>query len=89
VKGYVLDANAIIAFLQGGDQENALRVRRLVQSARDGEADLFISAIGLGEVFHTLRKSRSEASATQLISTLRGIANIIEVNPDTATRQPN
>ena len=38
----------------------------------------------LGEVFYTLRKSNNEASASQMVSTLRGIASVIEINPETA-----
>jgi predicted nucleic acid-binding protein len=84
VREYVLDANAVISFLHGGDQENALKVRRLVQLASAGEAELFISAINLGEVFYTLRKSSNEVSAAHMVSTLRGIASVVEVNPETA-----
>jgi uncharacterized protein len=84
MREYVLDANAIISFLHGGEQENALKVRRIVESARDGEAELFISAINLGEVFYNLRKSRNESSAIQTVSALRGIAAIVGVSPETA-----
>jgi len=86
VKEYVLDANAILAFLQGENQENAQKVRRLVQAARDNETDLFVSAINLGEVFYTLRKSNNEATATQMVSTLRGVASVIEAKLETAIK---
>lgn len=86
MKEYVLDANAILAFLQGENRENAQKVRRFVQAARDNETDLFVSAINLGEVFYTLRKSNNEATATQMVSTLRGVASVIEAKLETAIK---
>src|SRR5277367_1790159 len=63
-----------------------VKVRRLVESARGGEAELLISAINLGEVFYTLRKSRNEPASIQMISTLQNIVSVVGVNPETAIR---
>jgi len=63
LKEYVLDANAVMWFLRGGDTRNTVTVRNLFELARNGHAAIFISAINLGEVFYVIRKTHTEATA--------------------------
>jgi len=55
VKEYVLDANAVIRFIQ--NQAGAEAIGKLIAKAQRNEAKLSISAINLGEVLYTLAKS--------------------------------
>ena len=86
VKEYILDANAVLAYLYSKESENSATLDRLIDLAERSEALLSISAINLGEVFYTLRKTLTEESALRLIGKIAGLAVVVEVNPDTAIR---
>ncbi len=62
---FVLDAWALLALLQG-EEPAALRVKHLLQEAADQQAQLFISAVNLGEVYYRIGrvKGRDEAEGT-------------------------
>lgn len=66
----VLDAWAVLAFLQG-EEPAASRVRELLQEAREPEVELFISIINLGEVVYRLGKMRGEAVAEETLARIR------------------
>jgi uncharacterized protein len=62
---YVLDAWAILAFLQG-EEPAATRVREVIEGAQEGTVRLFISIVNVGEVYYRIGKLRGskEADAT-------------------------
>jgi predicted nucleic acid-binding protein len=60
----VLDAWAVLAFLQG-EEPAASRVRHLLDEAYSGEVELFLSIINLGEVVYRVGKVQGEAEANE------------------------
>jgi len=86
VKEYVLDANAVLAYLYSQESQNAATLDRLIDLAENGGALLLVSAINLGEVFYTLRKTATEASALRMIAKVSGLAVVVEISQDTAIR---
>jgi predicted nucleic acid-binding protein len=67
-KTYVLDANAILDYLQDGP--GASTVERLLRETFRHGASLMISVINLGEVFYLLWKNKGEQKARQTIDDL-------------------
>ena len=65
---YVLDANAVLDFVEGGP--GAPRVREIVQEAFRHAAAAFISVANWGEVFYTLWERRGEEKARGTLSNL-------------------
>ena len=53
---FVLDAWAVLALLQG-EEPAASRVKTLLNAAREGAVELFISILNLGEVIYRIGKS--------------------------------
>jgi predicted nucleic acid-binding protein len=68
-KDFVLDAWAVIAFLQG-EEPAATRVREVIEGAQDGTARLFISIINVGEVYYRIGKTRSPKEADSVLTDL-------------------
>ena len=83
---YVLDANALIGFLEGRI-ETAPRVRRLLEEAFRHDTPLLLSAVNWGEVFHISWRQHGEATARQTEAKLRQMPIVvIPADLDRATR---
>jgi predicted nucleic acid-binding protein len=67
-KTYVLDAGAVLDYVQDGP--GAGTVERLFREAFRNDAALMISVINLGEVFYLLWKIKGEQKARQTIDDL-------------------
>jgi predicted nucleic acid-binding protein len=67
-KTYVLDANAILDYVQDGP--GAPTVERVLREAFRQEASLMISVINLGEVFYWLWRNKGEERARRTINDL-------------------
>jgi predicted nucleic acid-binding protein len=67
-KTYVLDANAILDYVQDGP--GAATVERVLHEAFRHDAVLLISVINLGEVFYWLWRNKGEEKARQTIDDL-------------------
>ncbi len=67
-KTYLLDANAILDYVQDGP--GAGTVERLLREASRNDATLMISVINLGEVFYLLWKVKGEQRARQTVDDL-------------------
>ena len=67
---FVLDAWAVLAFLQG-EEPAASRIRRLLHEARDQKVELFVSIINLGEVVYRVGKVRGETDAVETLAQIR------------------
>jgi predicted nucleic acid-binding protein len=67
-KTYVLDANAILDYVQDGP--GAATMERLLREAFRHDASLLMSVINLGEVFYWLWKLKGEQTARQTINDL-------------------
>jgi ribonuclease VapC len=71
MKSYILDAWAILAFLQQ-EEPAASRVRTLLQQAQqDTQTQLSISIINLGEIFYILSRKRGSEDAKQTITAIQ------------------
>jgi len=67
-KTYVLDANAILDYVQDGP--GAATMERVLREAFRRDATLMISVINLGEVFYWLWRHKGEQRARQTIDDL-------------------
>jgi predicted nucleic acid-binding protein len=61
VKTYALDANALIAYMEGRNGSD--KVEALFEAAESRTANLLMSVISLGEVFYSTWKSDGEQQA--------------------------
>jgi len=64
-KTYVLDANAVLDYVQDGP--GAATMERVLREAFRGDAVLMISVINLGEVFYWLWRNKGEKKARQTL----------------------
>ena len=82
-KDFVLDAWAVLAFLQG-EEPAASRVREVIEGAQDGTARLFISIVNVGEVYYQVGKTRSPKEADSVLADLYLLPmEIISADDDT------
>ena len=68
-KTYVLDAWALLAFLQG-EEPAAERVRSIIEKAGKGSVRLMISIVNLGEVYYRIGRTRGQAEADEALAAL-------------------
>lgn len=68
-KDFVMDAWALLAFLQG-EEPAASRVREVIEAAQDGTARLFVSIINIGEVYYRVGKTHSSKEADSVLADL-------------------
>jgi predicted nucleic acid-binding protein len=61
MKNYALDANALIAYMEG--RHGSDKIETLFGAAESRTAALFMSVISLGEVFYCISKSDGEQQA--------------------------
>ena len=61
MKSYILDANALIVLFEG--RSGADTVQKVLDSAQAGKAEVFMSAITVGEILAALWKYHGEAYA--------------------------
>ena len=64
----VFDSWALMAFLE--DEPSAEKVEELIAKAQDAEAPLLITTVNLGEIWHSLARSRSESDADTAVAHL-------------------
>jgi predicted nucleic acid-binding protein len=65
VKRYVLDANALIINFEG--RSGSDKVRKVLEAAAGSEAEVYMSAINVAEVFSAIWKRHSQAHARQAV----------------------
>jgi len=79
---FVLDAWAILAFLQG-EQPAAERVKELLDQGSVGEVELFMSIINVGEVIYCVGKTKGENEADAVLEGIQQLpCTIISVTDD-------
>lgn len=72
-KQFVLDAWAVLALLQK-EEPAASRVRQLLEEAEEGNVELFISIINLGEVIYRIGKVKGESEAQDTLDQIRHLS---------------
>jgi ribonuclease VapC len=76
---YVLDSFALLALFQ--EERGAVRVQELLAGAREGEHELYMSVVNLGEVVYTVENRRGlEASQEALAAADQLPIEIVEVD---------
>jgi predicted nucleic acid-binding protein len=69
VKTYVLDASALLGFLQG--KASAAKVGELLKEAVQGRAEISISAVNFGEMYGVILRERGADAAQTALSAVR------------------
>jgi predicted nucleic acid-binding protein len=82
VKQYVLDANALMRFLQKGP--GCDRVSALFRLASRGEARLLISVVNRGEVLYILARRAGIHEASEALTILSGLIELADVHEEEA-----
>jgi ribonuclease VapC len=67
---FVLDAWAVLAFIQG-EEPAASRVKRLLEDAREGNSELSISIVNLGEVFYIIGRQEGRDQSRDTLAQIR------------------
>ena len=70
--GKVLDSYALMAFFE--DEQGADLVRGLISKAEEGGSALLMSVVNLGEVWYSIARTNSPATADQYIQEIEGMA---------------
>ena len=82
VKHYILDANAVLRYLDPEAPGGNEKMTALFVEAKAGASHLMMSAVNLGEVLYTLLKSEPEERALQMIRQLQQAISIAEADFD-------
>jgi len=69
---YVLDASALIAYLDG--EPGGERVRALIAQAETGEVELQLHALQVGEIYYIFYRRAGFSRAEEVLKDLRGFA---------------
>jgi predicted nucleic acid-binding protein len=86
LRRFVLDANALISFLENR-AGTAMRVRSLLEEASRNQLPLLLSAVNWGEVFYIVWRLRGEGQAREVETKLRQLPiMVIAADLDRATR---
>lgn len=83
-RGSVLDAYAVLAFLQG--EESGKRVAGLLRQAAAGKTHLYVSMINVAEVFYRLCRVGRGAVADDFVDDLKRSVLPVETASATDTR---
>lgn len=86
MRSYVLDANALIGFLE--DREGtAAKIEKLLDQALEQHTPLLMSAVNWGEVFYVIWRNAGERRALEVEKDIRDLPlTIIAADRDRATR---
>jgi predicted nucleic acid-binding protein len=68
MKRYALDASALIVHFEARNGTD--KVQKILEAADRGEAELFMSAVNVGEVFYTVWKYHGESHARQAVESI-------------------
>lgn len=76
---FVLDSFALIAFFE--KEEGYETVEKLLDEARKGQGQLYLSLINWGEVYYSISKARGEQKAEQVLEFIEQLPiKILEVD---------
>jgi predicted nucleic acid-binding protein len=86
MRRYVLDANALIGFLEDR-KGTAAKVERLLDQALEQQSPLLMTAVNWGEVFYVIWRNEGERRAMQVEKDIQDLPlTIVAVDKDGATR---
>lgn len=85
MKTYVLDASALLAFLQR--KPGAAKINELLKEAVRGRADILMSAINYGEVYGASVREQGLERAASVMSAVRPLPiHVLDATPESAFR---
>ncbi len=67
----ILDSFALIAFLK--DEPGARMIEDLIMQAQNGETDLAICVVNLGEVWYSIARAKSAEIAERFVQQIQGL----------------
>lgn len=70
-KAYVLDAWAVIAYLE--DEPSAVQIGDLIATAHEEQIPIYMSVVNVGEVWYTIAREISEEEANASVKELRDL----------------
>ena len=82
MKGYVLDANALVGFFR--KREGAAKVRELLNQADRKQVALCISVVNLAEVLSISARYATLEDATSAIQKVKGLVEFVSADADQA-----
>ncbi len=82
MKGYVLDANALVGFFR--KREGAAKVRELLNQADRKQVALCISVVNLAEVLSISARYATLEDATSAIQKVKGLVEFVSADTDQA-----
>lgn len=85
MKEYVLDANAILRYVEDENAAGGDKVRRLFEEAERNEARLLMSVVNLGEVLYILMKRAGEEVAFKYLRILQQSVSLVRADVEPAT----
>ena len=62
---FVLDSFALLAYLQA--EPASLKVKEVLKQVRDGDAEVFLSLINLGEIVYTVERKLGEDTSREVL----------------------
>ncbi|MCI0442835.1 type II toxin-antitoxin system VapC family toxin [bacterium] len=68
---YLLDTSAIFAFTD--NEEGADEIQRLLESARQGKANVFVSSMSIMEIYYGTHQERGESDADRIVLLVRSL----------------
>ena len=85
MKTYVLDASALLGFLQG--KASAGKVVELLKEAVQGRVDILMSAVNFGEMYGVILRERGADAAQTALSAVRPLPiRLVEATPERCLR---
>lgn len=82
MKHYILDANAVLRYLDPEAPGGNEKMTALFLEAKADASHLMMSVVNLGEVLYTLLKSEPEERALQVIRQLQQVLSIADADVD-------
>jgi predicted nucleic acid-binding protein len=82
VRNYILDANAVITYVDG--RKGAEKVESLLQQALAQNAVISMSAVNLGEAYYIVMRKMGEAAAARMVTALQHMINFQPVELELA-----
>ncbi len=86
MKHYILDANAVLRYLDPEAPGGNEKMTALFLEAKADASHVMMSVVNLGEVLYTLLKSEPEERALQMIRQLQQVVSIADADVDRTTQ---
>jgi predicted nucleic acid-binding protein len=86
LKHYILDANAVLRYLESGPGDGSEKVLAIIEDTKRDAAQVWMSVVNLGEVLYVLMKTVDETTALQTIRSLQQVISIADADMERTTQ---